>query len=453
MDRARLEQEYARCQDRFLAEWKDLLRFPSVSVDPARAVDCRRCAEWLRSHLAALGFSAELPETPSHPLVLAEARGEPGRPTVLFYGHYDVQPADPLERWTTPPFEPALRDGRLYARGAQDNKGQLFAGLKALETLLAARALRCTVRVLLEGDEETGHIPMLAVLGRERERLRADVVLACDTGTVESGAPTITMGVRGIAHLTVELCGPQKDLHSGVHGGRAPNPALGLARLLASLHDDRGRVAVAGFYDGVEAPSADERRLLAAAGFDAARYEAQTGVPPTGGEAGYTPIERTAFRPALEVNGMHSGYGGAGSKTIIPALAVAKLSARLVPGQDPRRVLDHVKQHLRERVPAGLRLEFPEEGIGGSALRVRPESPWVPRARAVLAGFGPLPPVLWWEGASLPLISKLPALTGGEPLLVGFGTEDDNIHAPNESFALDRFRQGYLFVGQFLAGI
>ena len=453
MDQTTLEKLYRENQARFIEEWQALLRFPSVSVAPVHHADCCRCAQWLADHLAGMGFTSRLIETPSKPLVYAERRGAPGRPTVLFYGHYDVQPPDPLEQWVTPPFEPTLRNGRMYARGAEDNKGQFFFALKALETLVRQNALRCTVRVLLEGDEEVGGIPAYATLVAERERIRADVLLACDTSTVDSGAPTITVGVRGIAHLTIALSGPTHDLHSGVHGGRAPNPATAMARLLATLHDAQGRVAVPGFYDGVPPLTPEERRLAGAYPFDAARYKTLTGVEPVGGEAGYSPVERTGFRPALDINGLHSGYGGVGSKTIIPATALAKLSARLVPGQDPERVLALIIAHLRQQAPRGLRLEVTEQGIGGSATRVRLDSPWLPRAREVLDRLGTQKTVLWWEGASLPLLSKLPALAQAEPLLVGFGMEEDNIHAPNESFALERFRMGFLFAGLFFSGL
>jgi acetylornithine deacetylase/succinyl-diaminopimelate desuccinylase-like protein len=437
--------------DRYLDEWRHFLAFPSISTSADNAGDCTACAEWLAGHLRPLGFTTRLIPTRAHPLVFAERPGRPGAPTVFFYGHYDVQPVDPLDLWTTPPFVPTLRNGRLYARGAQDNKGQVFATLKAIEALIASQSLACTLKVLIEGDEETGQLALLDALAADRTDLRADILMVADTGTVASGAPTLTMGLRGIVHTTAHLRGPDHDLHSGSHGGRAPNPAHGAARLIASLHDDSGRVAIEGFYDGVQEPTAEERRLANAPGFDTAWYEKTTGVPPLGGEAQYTPIERTAFRPAVDVNGVHSGYGGAGSKTIIPGEALIKLSARLVPGQDPERILRLIADHLQRHTPPGFRLDITERGAGGPAVRVPLDSAAVRLARAVLGEVSPLPTAFAWEGASVPVLSHLPALTGGAPLLVGFGREEDRIHAPNESYSLDQFRLGYLYTGLLLS--
>ena len=451
MQKVDLEKLFEQHKDRFIAEWKNLLTFPSIGVDPARRQDCVACAEWLAAHLKSIGFSSRLLATPSNPLVFAEHPGAAGRPVVLFYGHYDVQPVDPLDQWQTPPFVPTLRNGRMYARGAQDNKGQFFSALKAMEILRRQGALGCTVRVLLEGDEESGTMPIIETLEAHRDLIRADAIMAADTATVESGAPTITMGLRGIVSCTAVLSGPSHDLHSGVHGGRIPNPATELARLIATLHRDDGSVAVDGFYDRVRDPGEEERAMANAAGFDADRYARATGVEPVGGERRFTPVERTGFRPALDLNGIHAGYGGPGSKTIIPAAATAKISARLVPDQDPPTILAAIGRHLQRRVPPGLRLEITEANIGGSAIRVSPKSRLVQVARAVLDELSELKTAFLWEGASVPIVSRLPALAGGEPLLVGFGGEEDRIHAPNESFSLDQFRKGFLFNGLFLS--
>ena len=451
MTKQELETLFEANRARFLSEWEHFLTFPSISIAPEHADDCVRCVEWLAAHLRAMGFAVRLIPTVSHPVLLAERAGRPGAPTVLFYGHYDVQPVDPVELWATPPFEPSIRDGRVYARGAEDNKGQLFAALKAIETLIRSDRLNATMKILIEGDEETGRMPLLKVLDQEKDALRAELVMAADTGTVASGAPTLTVGLRGIVHLTAVLKGPSHDLHSGVHGGRAPNPANGMARLVASLHDASGRVAVPGFYDGIHEPSAEERRLANAAPIDRAWYESVTGVPPVGGEQAYTPIERTGFRPAIDLNGFHSGYGGAGSKTIIPAQAEVKISARLVPGQQPARVLEQIIDHLRRGVPPGLHLEITDQGIGGPAVRVPIEAPAVRLAREVMAELSDLPTAFLWEGASVPILSYLPAVVGGQALLVGFGSEQDNIHAPNESYSLEQFKLGYLYTALFLS--
>ena len=450
MNLARLESLFTANQERFLREWQEFLRFPSVSTNPGNAADCSRCAGWLKAHLAAMGFTTRLIPTASHPLVFAERTGKPGRPTVLFYGHYDVQPEDPVELWKTPPFEPTLIQGRMFARGAQDNKGQLFAAIKAIESLIRSDALDCPLKILIEGDEETGAMPIVGVLHKEKAALAADIVMAADTSAVSSGAPTITMGLRGIVHMTVVLSGPGHDLHSGVHGGRIPNPANALCRMVASLHHENGRVAVEGFYDGIGEPTAEERRLANAQPIDPVWYQAVTGVPPVGGEPQYTPVERTGFRPAIDLNGIHSGYGGAGSKTIIAAQAMAKISARLVPGQVPGRILELIADHLRKQVPQGLVLDITEQGIGGAAIRVDLGSQAVVTARKVLGEISPLPTAFLWEGASIPILSHLPAIAGGDVLLVGFGSEEDNIHAPNESYSVEQFRMGFLYTGLFL---
>ncbi len=451
MTKSELDACFAANRDRFIDEWRRFLEFPSVGIDPAHDADCRDCAEWLVSHLRTMGFTTRLIPTRSHPAVFAERAGAPRAPTVLFYGHYDVQPADPLDLWTSPPFLPTLRNGRLYARGAQDNKGQVFAALKAVETLIRRHSLPCGLKILIEGDEESGQLPLLEVLESEKAALRADVVMAADTGTVASGAPTLTMGLRGIVTLTAVLRGPSHDLHSGMHGGCAPNPAHGLARLIASLHDVSGRVAVPGFYDGVKPPTADERRMAGESPVDAVRYEQVTGVAPLAGEQDYTPAERTAFRPAIDINGMHSGYGGAGSKTIIPSEAVAKISARLVPGQDPERITDLIVAHLRRQTPPGLTLTIVERGSGSPALRANLNSPAFTLARRVLDELTDKPAAFHWEGASVPILSSLPAIVGGDMLLVGFGSDADSIHAPNESYSLEQFRLGFLYTGLFLS--
>ncbi|MEI6166210.1 MAG: M20/M25/M40 family metallo-hydrolase [bacterium] len=451
MNKTELEALFATHSDRFIQEWQAFLRFPSVSISEKHQPDCAHCADWLMAHLAGMGFSTRLIPTASHPLVFAERAGAPEAPTVLFYGHYDVQPEDPVALWKTPPFEPTLIKGRVYARGAQDNKGQLFAALKAIEMLIRNDARHGTIKVLIEGDEETGNMQVLKVLDQVRTLLKADLVMAADTSAVSSGAPTITMGLRGIAHMTLVVSGPHHDLHSGVHGGRVPNPAIGLCKLIASLHTSDGRVAVEGFYDEVEAPSDEERTLANANPLDPAWYQSVTGLPPVAGELNFTPVERTGFRPAIDINGLLSGYGGVGSKTIIPASAMAKLSARLVPGQKSARILELITEHLRRHLPAGLKLEITEQGIGGPAFRANLSSPTVQLARQVLGELSDLPTAFLWEGASVPILSYLPQIAGGEAILVGFGSEEDNIHAPNESYSLEQFRQGFLYTGLFLS--
>jgi acetylornithine deacetylase/succinyl-diaminopimelate desuccinylase-like protein len=442
-----LIQIYDARKDRFIEEWKELLRFPSVSAQPEYDGACRECARWLSAQLTRIGFKAELLDSEGKPMVFGVRVGLPGAPVILYYGHYDVQPVDPLEQWVSPPFEPSLRQGRLYARGAQDNKGQVMYSLKALETLGELGKLNATVKVLLEGEEETSSRSLATNLPSWRERIAADVLMVTDTGTVTSGAPTMVMGLRGIINVSIALSGPLHDLHSGMHGGLAPNPAQGIAHLVASLHHPDGSIAVAQFYDGIAESTPRERELASQIPFSAEQYLAQTGVAPVAGEQLVDPALRVGFRPSIDINGIHSGYGGAGSKTIIPAQAIAKITARLVKGQDPARCLDALVRHLEKRVPNGLRLEITEQSIAGPGFRLDPQSALADKAKGVLDQLTDLPTAFLWEGASIPIVSALAETSGAEPLLVGFGRQEDRIHAPNESFSLEQFRLGYLYAG------
>lgn len=453
IDLAVAAAEFERNRARYVENWMASVRFPSVGADPVHASDCRDCAAWFADRLREAGFHPELLETEDVPVVFAERKGAPGKPVILIYGHYDVQPADPVDAWTSPPFDPQFRGGRLYGRGAQDNKGQLCYVLAALETLhRLAGAELCTIKVLLEGQEESGSGGLSRALPGWADRLKADVLLVADTFMADSGAPSIVMGLRGIVHFTLTVEGPLRDLHSGTHGGLAPNPAAALCRLVAGLHGPDGRVAVAGFEEGCRPPSARERELLGREVFDPVRYEKQAGVPPTGGEAALPPLERLGFRPTLEVNGIHGGYGGAGSKTIIPARAFAKLTARLAGGQDPARVLAVLEAHFKKHQPAGLRVTMSESTIGGPALRLDADSPVAARAAVALREVCGRDPSFHWEGASIPVLSLLAEVAGGaKPLLAGFGMEDDHVHAPDESFALERFRLGYLYIVRFIS--
>jgi acetylornithine deacetylase/succinyl-diaminopimelate desuccinylase-like protein len=450
MERKRLEKTFERSRTRFVEEWKELLRFPSVSADPAREKDCVACAGWLARHLGAMGFQARLLRPGGKPVVFAEHKGKPGKPVVLFYGHYDVQPVDPVNAWTTPPFSPTFRKGRLYGRGASDNKGQMFYGLKAMETLLRNRALNATVKVILEGEEESSGPSMETLLRDRADLVRADVLMVTDVDAVSLDVPAIVMGLRGIVCLTAVLSGPDHDLHSGVHGGAAPNPAAEMARLIATLHHPDGRIAVKGYYDSVRKPTARERRLAGAGQPGPAAYARETGVLPVGGEKGLTLAERIGFQPTIDINGIHSGYGGAKSKTIIPAQAMVKITSRLVADQDPDRCLAAIVRHLKAHTPRGLKLTIPEKGAGAVAFRGDLDSPGVRMAKAVLDELSGGRTAFRWHGASVPIIPELVRVSGAEPILAGFGLEDDRIHAPNESFSLAQFRLGYLYTGLML---
>ena len=451
MDKKIFQKAFEANRERYLREWMELLRFPSISIDKAHNRDCIACANWLVKHLRSIGFKSRLLKTPSKPVVYAERKGLPGKPTVLFYGHYDVQPVDPIEEWHSPPFEPVLRHGRVYARGAHDDKGQLFYGFKAMETLIRQGALDVTTKIVIEGEEEGGSEGISATVKQWKDILKADVLMVTDTSTVRTGTPTIVMGLRGVIRLMAVLSGPRHDLHSGVHGGVAPNPATAMARLVATLHNPDGSVAVEGFYKGVTGPSKMERALANKAAFSAQSYRKETGVPPVAGEKRFTPAERAGFRPTIEINGIHSGYGGAGSKTIIPAKAIAKITARLVEGQDPDKCLKLIINHLHKYCPEGLRLDILEKGTSGPAVKLDPCSPLAARARRVLAALSRGETAFMWDGASIPIVAALSEVSGAEPLLIGFGRERDNIHAPNESFSLEQFRLGYLYVAMMLS--
>jgi len=451
MDKVGLDKIFEENQERYLEEWKEFLSFESISTDPAYKQNCLDCAEWLSRHLSKIGMESRLLETPTMPVVFAEYKGSPGKPVISFYGHYDVQPADPLDKWKSKPFEPELRDGRMYARGAEDNKGQLFYFFKAVETLIANNSLDCTLRIFIEGEEECGSAGISARLQDWGDMLKSDVLMVCDTGCIQPGIPTITMGLRGIIMLMVKLTGPRHDLHSGVHGGVIKNPATEIARLVASFHNEDGSIAVPGFYDSVLPIDPEDRKLANVASFDDATYEAMVGAPPMGGEKEVSFAERRGFRPALEINGIAGGYSGAGSKTIIPSEAIAKVSARLAANQDPAESLQQLIDHIKSNAPAGLSLEISEAEVGGGAVRVSAKSEAIKKAASVLRQIVDRDPVFMWEGASIPIIASLVEASGAEPLLIGFGWEEDNIHSPNESFSIEQFKQGFLYAGLLLS--
>jgi acetylornithine deacetylase/succinyl-diaminopimelate desuccinylase-like protein len=437
--------------ERYIEEWKEFLRFPSLGAFEEHKQDCRNCATWVVEQLSTMGLESSILETGHQPAAYAHRPAAPGQKTVLFYGHYDVQPADPLGDWTTPPFEPDLRDGRLYARGAEDNKGQVMYVLKAIETLLQNDALNVGLKILIEGEEECGSQGLNASVDQWHEKLDADILMVCDTGTVRSGIPTITMGLRGVIFMALRLTGPDHDLHSGVHGGVCPNPAQGMAALLASLHDSKGHIAIEGFCDDIIEPSARALELANDIPLNADEYRSDTGAPPVGGERDFTARERIGFRPTIEINGVHSGFGGQGTKTIIPSGAEAKISSRLVPGQDPDRCLDLIRKHLEAHTPPGLQLAIWDCMSAGPGFRLDPDSELISQAHAVLTDLSPHRPAYVWEGASVPIVSALAQAAEAEPLLIGFGHDEDRIHAPNESFSIEQFRQGFLYACLFLS--
>ncbi len=438
-------------RESILADWFELLRMPTIGSDPARLGDCARCTAWLKRYLRPLGFTSEvILVNVGMPIFLATRDGEQSAPSILYYGHYDVQPADPLELWDTPPFEPTIKDDRVFARGAQDNKGQFFAFIQGLRALIESGGKIPPITILLEGEEESGSVHLAGELDNLRRRIGAQILMACDTEVAPDGRPAIVAGLRGVIHMTVTVCGAPRDLHSGTHGGVAPNPAQALARMLASMHDDAGHILVEGFTN-IHAPTDTERELASAGAIDNAGYEAATGVAPTGGEREFPPWERAGFRPSIEINGFHGGYGGPGSKTIIPSSAFAKISARLVPGQSPKACTDAIAAHLKERCPEGLRIEISEVQATGGALRLPVASPLCRIASEVISRIDPRGPVFQWDGASMPIVAGLAEASGATPLLIGFGEEGDRIHAPNESYSIVQFKKTMRYAFEMLS--
>ncbi len=429
-------------RDRLLTELFDFLRIPSVSTDTARAPDVREAATFSAAALRRAGLEAEIHDTPGHPVVTARGPHVPGAPRVLIYGHYDVQPAEPLELWHGDPFEPRFEDGVIIARGASDDKGQVYAHVKGVEALLALDgALPVNLGFLIEGEEEIGSPNLGAFVEQHAQALAADVVVISDGAMVAPGIPTITYGLRGLTYVTVRVRGAGRDLHSGAYGGGVPNALEAMARLLAGLKDDAGRVAVAGFYDDVRDLSDEERAAIAAVPIDEAAFRADAGVGATPGEAGYALLERLWARPTLDVNGLSGGFQGAGAKTVIAAEAMAKVSCRLVPDQDPRDVLAKLTRHLRTQAPEGIDVEVQAEGLGYPAMTPL-EAPSVAAAQAALREVWGREPVFARSGGSIPIVADFQRLLGAEPLLIGFGQEDDRAHAPNEKFAVDDYLQG-----------
>ena len=435
--------------------WFELLRIPSVSAQPAHAADCAAAADWLRAYLAEIGFEAQVIRTPGHPVVLAHHPGTGPGPRLMYYGHYDVQPAEPLELWHSPPFDPALSEGphgaRVIARGAVDDKGQVMMWLEALRGWHeAAGGPPCPVTVLIEGEEEVGSLNLEPFLLEHRDALAADVAVVSDTGMWDVDTPALTTRLRGLVYVELTLHAAERDLHSGLFGGSALNPINALTRILGALHDADGRVQVPGFYDGVaELPPAlaAEWRAL---GFDEAAFLGGIGLSVPAGERGRMPLERMWARPTADINGIWGGYTGAGSKTVIAAQASAKLSFRLIPGQDPAAVFAAFQRFVADRTPADARVAF---ALLGSApgVEIPADSRWVQAARAALADEYGRAAVTIGSGGSIPVVESMKQLLGLDSLLMGFGLADDQVHSPNEKFEWRCFYHGLRSHARLLA--
>lgn len=429
-------------KERYETELMEFLRIPSVSTDSGHARDVQKAAEWLAGKVRDAGLEeVEVVATDGHPIVVASHTTDPSAPTVLVYGHYDVQPADPVELWTSPPFEPAIRDGRMYGRGTIDDKGQVYMHVKALEARLkGGLGMPVNVKLVFEGEEEVGSKNLEAFLKSHADRLDADAVLISDTGMFAPGIPSITIGLRGLAYIEVFCYGPKGDLHSGSYGGAVVNPANALCKIVAELKDDQGRVTIPGFYDRVQDVSPIEKEGLAKLPFDEAGFIVETGVTALDGEAGFSTLERLWYRPTLDVNGLLSGFTGEGAKTVLPAKAMAKISMRLVPDQDPSEIAELAKAHIEKLAPPGVTVEI-KEHHGGTPWVSNPQAPIFSAGAAALEKAFGRSPVYIREGGSIPIVPMFESLFG-PVLLLGFGLPGSNLHAPDEWIDLDMYNNG-----------
>ncbi|MEI8292700.1 MAG: dipeptidase [bacterium] len=424
-----------------VAELLEFIRIPSVSAQSIHAADMGRCAEWLVTKLRGIGLEARAESTPGHPVVIGKTPRDPSKKTVLIYGHYDVQPPEPLELWTSPPFEPQIREGKIHGRGASDNKGQILAHVLGVGEALGEGPLPVNVIFLIEGEEEVGSGHLADFLKSHRSELACDVIAISDTGMAAEGHPTLSYALRGIAAMEVRVLGPSHDLHSGVFGGAVANPATAAARLIASLHDSQGRVAIEGFYDDVQPMQSWEREAAAESPLNDQDIARQAGVSELWGEAGYSAVERIGARPTAEINGIGSGYQGEGSKTVLPAEAFFKVTFRLVANQNPETVLNLARRHFEMHKPPGVRLEI-IDGHGGEPFFLDPKGPQGTAAcRALESVFGKKP-ALTREGGSIPILADFQKILGHPALLLALASPDCRAHSPNENFPVENFLTG-----------
>jgi acetylornithine deacetylase/succinyl-diaminopimelate desuccinylase-like protein len=441
--------EYANQHgNRFVEELKELLRFPSISTMSEHKPDLLNAADWLKAHCESIGFTrVEVLPTGGHPVVYAEWMGAPGAPTVLVYGHYDVQPVDdPRNEWQSPPFEPTIRDGKLYARGATDDKGQAFIHLKAFEAVLKTTGtFPVNLKLMIEGEEESGSRNLSAFIEAHRDLLKADLAVISDTHVLGEDQPSIVYSLRGMVYMELEVFGPATDLHSGAFGGAVHNPAQALIEIIAKLHDEQGRITVPGFYDEVLPLTPEERQVLARINISEEQFRQETGAPHSWGDPDYTIRERLGARPTLEVCGIVGGWTGEGGKTVIPARALAKISCRLVPHQHPRRIFDLLQDYVKKLTPPTVRSELRPihpDNIGSTAAIIPLDSRPIQAAKAAYQEVFGKEPFFQREGGSIPVVSLFQEKLGTPVLLMGFGLPDDNLHAPNEKMTLSMFHKG-----------
>jgi len=442
-DRRENALQYARKnKEKFLNAYKEILKIPSVSTDPAHSVDIRYASEWLAAQLRTLGMQkVQIFPTSKHPIVYGEWLGAGGAPTVLIYGHYDVQPADPLNLWKTDPFDPVVRGEEIFARGASDMKGQVVVMLKAVESLVKTGGMPVNLKWLFEGEEEIGSPNLATFIAEHKDLLSSDFAVNPDAGMIGKEYPTITYALRGLAYFELRIYGPGQDLHSGIYGGVVHNPAIVLAELVAGMHDAKGRVTLPGFYDRVLKLTKEEREELARLPIDDNNFLQITGAPALYGEAGFTANERTGARPSLDVNGMLSGFTGEGSKTVIPSLAMAKISMRLVPDQDPKEVHQQFIRYLQKQAPKDIRWELIAMAGASASISDR-NNVWVQAMGKALETVWGTRPYFRREGGSIPVVRDMQELLGVESVISGFGLPDDNVHAPNEKMHLPTWYRG-----------
>lgn len=429
-------------KERFLEELLALLRVPSISAKPENKEDMKACAELVKQSLLDAGAQkAEVYSTPGHPIVYGEIMTDASKPTVLVYGHYDVQPVEPLELWDTPPFEPTIKDGKIYGRGTADDKGQFYMHVKALETMVKTDSVPTNIKFLIEGEEEVGSNNLATFMEENKELLKADVVLISDTSMLSLETPSIDTGVRGLSYIEVEVTGPNRDLHSGVYGGAVANPITILAQMIASLHDENNHITIPGFYDDVQQLSDEERAILNKAPFDADEYKNDLGIKALWGEEGYTTLERTGIRPTLELNGIWGGYIGEGSKTVLPAKANAKISARLVPNQDHEKITELLKNHLESIAPEYVTVKVSPHHGGNPYVTPIDSDEYKAAEKALEHAFRKIPIPLR-GGGSIPITSLFESILNCKTIFLGFGLDSDNLHSPNEKYNIDNYYKG-----------
>ncbi len=429
-------------QDRFLNELLDLLRIPSISADSQYKGDVARCADAVKASLLQAGCThAEICPTDGHPIVYGEIIIDPAKPTVLVYGHYDVQPADPLDLWHSGPFEPVIKDGKIFARGACDDKGQMFMHVKALEVMAKTTTLPCNVKLMIEGEEEVGSSNLGVFLENNKEKLKADIVLVSDTSMISMEHPSLETGLRGLAYMEVAITGPNRDLHSGVYGGAVANPINILCKMIASLHDENNHITIPAFYDKVENLSDADRTALNNAPFDLNEYKNELGVADVWGEKGYTTLERTGTRPTLDVNGIWGGYTGEGAKTVLPSKAFAKISMRLVPHQSSDDIAAIFQQHFEGIAPASVQVKVTAHHGGEPVVTPTDSKAYQAASKAIQTTFGK-DPIPTRGGGSIPIIALFERVLGLKTVLMGFGLDNDNIHSPNEKYDVANYFKG-----------